>query len=216
MKPEQEKMQVMDGRISVKADIVKAENDKPSYKVITDKDGNIIDYQDVKIEGYANTFTIDRGGDQVVPGAFTGTLEEYMTNPILLIDHVREANFAAGRVTVAYEDEIGLKVMATLSNSPSEKMRDLRFKVAEGVIKTFSIGGRFTGKATQEVFYITKVDLREISIVTVPMNAPSVFAVKSERGFKLRDGEKIHNVTYGREIEPLVIVDGDKRIKIKK
>jgi len=169
-----------DAQLSIKAE-------KPTYKVIKDDKGTIIDYQDVRIEGYANTFNLDRGGDQVVPGAFAQHLSEFLSNPVLLVDHIRETGFAAGQVHTAYEDEVGLKITATLSNSPSEKMRDIRFKVAEGVLRTFSIGGRFHGKAmppansdADPIFFVTKVELREVSIVTVPMNKESLFEVKDE------------------------------------
>lgn len=172
------KVEVFDGSFFAKAD-------KPSYREIKDEHGRIIDYQDVRVEGYANTFNLDRGGDQVIPGAFMQHLSEFLTNPVLLIDHVRESGFAAGVVKTAYEDANGLKVSAVLSNSPSEKMRDIRFKVAEGVLKTFSIGGKFFGKMVNVTpedsrFMINKIELREISIVTVPMNKESLFEVKEE------------------------------------
>lgn len=172
------KLEVYEGSFFAKAD-------KPSYREIKDEHGRIIDYQDVRVEGYGNTFNLDRGGDQVIPGAFLQHLQEFLTNPILLIDHVRESGFAAGVVKTAYEDETGLKVSAVLSNSPSEKMRDIRFKVAEGVLKTFSIGGKFFGRMVnitpeETRFMINKIELREISIVTVPMNKESLFEVKKE------------------------------------
>lgn len=167
-----------DGNFSIKAD-------KPSYREIKDDHGRVIDYQDVRIEGYANTFNLDRGGDQVIPGAFVEKLQEFLSNPILLVDHVRDTDFAAGVVKTAYEDSTGLKVTAVLSNAPGDKMRDIRFKVVEGVLRTFSIGGRFFGKMVNVTpedsrFMINKIELREISIVTVPMNKESLFEVKED------------------------------------
>jgi HK97 family phage prohead protease len=171
------KTEIIESRFSIKAE-------KPTYRIIKDDKGNIIDYQDVRIEGYANTFNIDRGGDQVIPGAFIEHLSEFMANPILLVDHIRETGFAAGKVQTAYEDNNGLKISATLSNAPGDQMRDLRFKVAEGVLRTFSIGGKFFGKMVNLTpedsrFLINKIELREISIVTVPMNKESLFEVKA-------------------------------------
>jgi HK97 family phage prohead protease len=188
------KVEEFDGRFSVKAD-------KPTYREIRDDKGRVIDYQDVKVEGYANTFNLDRGGDLVIPGAFAQHLEEYLSNPVLLVDHVRETDFAAGAVKTAYEDDYGLKVMAVLSNSPGEKMRDIRFKVVEGILRTFSIGGKFFGKAAGEQFILHKIELREISIVTVPMNKESLFEVKDDHAKPAPDAP------VGAAGEFLILVD---------
>jgi HK97 family phage prohead protease len=167
------KAEKIDGFISIKAD-------KPTYREVKDAAGNVIDYLDVKIEGYANTFEVDRGNEQVIPGAFAEHLEEYLENPILLCDHDRDTKSACGLVRAAYEDSVGLRVSGMLTNSPDPKMRDLRFKVVEGVLRTFSIGGLFYGKALGDKIILYKVELREISIVTVPMNKKSLFEVKQE------------------------------------
>lgn len=185
-------MEKFDGRFAIKADV-------PTFDTIKNKD-IIIDYQNVKIEGYANTFNIDRGGEQVIPGAFAAHLDEYLSNPVLLVDHVRDTDFVAGKVETAYEDETGLKITARLSNSPSEKSRDLRFKVAEGMLRTFSIGGLFHAKAAGEKLLLYKVEVREISIVTVPMNKESLFKVKSDsHSLNLPCSEKTDTENSGNE-----------------
>jgi HK97 family phage prohead protease len=192
------------GRMAIKAD-------KPTYREIKDDQGRIVDYQDVKIEGHGNTFNLDRGKDQVIPGSFVQHLQEYLTNPLLLVDHVRDTEFAAGTVKTAYEDEIGLKITAVLSNSPSEKMKDIRFKVAEGVLRALSIGGKFFGQQMGEIFVINKIELREISIVTVPMNKESLFEVKEESENACAcdaDHEKIDLTQEAQaEDETLILVD---------
>ena len=167
------KAEKIDGHIAIKAD-------KPTYREVKDAAGNIIDYQDVKIEGYANTFTLDRGGEQVIPGAFAEHLEEFLENPVLLCDHDRDTKSACGSVRSAYEDTTGLKISAVISNSPDAKMVDLRFKLVEGILRTFSIGGMFHAKMLGEIIILYKVELREISIVTVPMNKKSLFEVKAD------------------------------------
>jgi HK97 family phage prohead protease len=171
------KSEKIDGHISIKADA-------PTYRTIKDAAGNIIDYQDIKIEGYANTFEVDRGGEQVIPGAFSEKLEEFLENPVLQINHDRDIGSNAGQVMTAYEDSYGLKITALISNSPSEAMRDLRFKIVEGSIRTFSIGGIFYGKTIgvgeDSKIILYKIELREISIVTIPMNKKSLFEVKHD------------------------------------
>lgn len=152
---------------------------KPTYKTIKDENGAIIDYQDVKIEGYANTFQVDRKNDQSIPGCFLEGLPEYKNNPILFYDH-DYARGGVGKATSAYEDQKGLKVKAELSNAPDVK--DLRFKVVEGVIQMFSIGGIYTTKKVGKRRILKKIELFEISLVNLPMNTASKFVVKSAEG----------------------------------
>lgn len=207
------KMEIWEGNLSIKADKPKG------YREVKDDKGNVIDYQDVRLEGYANTFNLDRGGDQVVQGAFVEHLEEFLTNPILLVDHVRETGFAAGQVQSAYEDNNGLKITALLSNSPSEKNKDLRFKAVERVLRTFSIGGRFHGKMVElgggeSRFMVTKVELREISVVTVPMNKESLFEIKQvsdSQSLEDRADGKIRFELVEDEQEKLYVdIEGEK------
>lgn len=169
---EKVKSESIEGKFDIPAD-------EPTYTVVKDKDGRIIDYLDVKIEGYANTFELDRGGDLSIPGCFLEHLGEYKENPILLADHERMTTHAIGRVFSAYEDDKGLKVSARLSNAPDVK--NVRYKVAERILKTFSIGGLFNIIFGKDKNYIDKIELREISIVAVPMNRRSVFEVKNDK-----------------------------------
>ena len=199
-----------EGTFSIKAE-------KPSYETIKDAAGNIIDYKNVKLDGYANTFNMDRGGELVIPGSFADHLEEFLSNPILLVDHVRDTGFAAGQVQSAYEDNIGLKITAMLSNSPSEKMKDIRFKAVERILRTFSIGGIFHGQALGDKVVINKVELREVSIVTVPMNKESLFEVKSETGNQIKQGrvsEKMKFYLVEDEQPKIYLVDNGVKLEI--
>jgi HK97 family phage prohead protease len=220
----EEKTETIEGKASVTAEA-------PTYSTIYDDKKNIIDYQNVKIEGYANTFEIDRGNDLVVPGAFKGTIDEYMKNPILLIDHNRSTEDAVGKVTAIAEDNVGLKITALISNAPA--LKDLRFKIAEGILKTFSIGGLFkmifADDPKVDPNIIKSVALREISIVTVPMNQSSLFKVRSENSYLSKDefttilkdelslimkkteGEKVKN----KEVDPTVEVEEKTETTIK-
>lgn len=203
------KAEKIDGHISIKAD-------KPTYREVKDAAGNICDYQDVKIEGYANTFTLDRGGEQVIPGAFAEHLEEFLENPVLLCDHDRDTKSACGSVRSAYEDATGLKISAMISNSPDPKMVDLRFKLVEGILCTLSIGGMFHAKMLGEIIILYKVELREISIVTVPMNKKSLFEVKADavtRASVAPGLENIASVKSTTDTEQTLCIDGKKITK---
>jgi HK97 family phage prohead protease len=161
---------------------------KPTYTVVEDKAGNIVDYLNVRIEGWASTTKIDRIKDKVLPGAFSKYLPEYLKNPILLLDHARNMKGSIGRVVNIEEHTQGLKIIAEISNAPD--VRDVRFKVVEGVFNTLSIGGRFHVRHTGIGRILEQVELREVSIAPIPINADAVFAVKSEKDEKNEEEKK--------------------------
>lgn len=154
----------------------------PSAKKFdTIKDGEqIVDYSNVVIEGYLSTFKntteSDRDGDYVDKGAFTETIKKFLTNPVLLVNHRNQVEDLAGSFESIKEDNAGLRFKARLSNSPSEKMKHIRALVAEGHLKTVSMGGLFHYK--EDGRGIFKVDLWEGSLTPIPANPDAVFSVR--------------------------------------
>ncbi len=139
-------------------------------------EGNrIVDYQNVSFRGYASTnedtTKADRIGDYIRRGAFKKTIREFKKNPVMLIDHENSVRNIAGSYAKMEEDDKGLLVEGRLSNAP--ELSTVRALVAEGHLKTLSIGGLFyyeeDGKA------ISKVDLLEVSLVAIPMNPDARF-----------------------------------------
>ena len=138
-----------------------------SFEVKADRQG--------RIEGYASTVNeVDRGGDVVLPGAFTKSLGAHTksgTLPVMLWSHQIER--PVGRWTKMSEDIRGLYVEGTL-NLKTEAGREAFEHVDAGDAGGLSIGyttpdgGRvYAGEGT---FHLKEVDLLEVSIVTVPMN----------------------------------------------
>jgi HK97 family phage prohead protease len=150
------------------------------FDAVKDPDGNLVDYRDVRIKGYLSTFKetteSDRDGDYVERGAFKETLKRFKRNPVLLIDHQNNAESIAGSFEKVEEDDRGLYIEAVLSNSQSERMRDVRSKVAEGHLKALSMGGLFHYK--EDGRGIFKVDLWEGSLVAVPANQDALFSTR--------------------------------------
>lgn len=145
---------------------------------VVEKDGAIVDYRNVRITGYLSTFgNVDRDGETVLKGAFEDTLQKFRMNPVLLINHRNDIESVAGSFTTIREDEQGLFVEATISNAPSDRMRELRSKVAEGHIRTLSMGGLFHFDETGRNIF--KVDLYEGSLVAIPANPKATFSVRS-------------------------------------
>lgn len=147
--------------------------------VRSEEEGPVVDYLDVAIEGFASTFkattAADRDGDYVENGAFDATLVEFMKNPVMLTDHVNSTWYQVGSYSKVGINDMGLAVRGELSNSPG--VQHIRFLVAEGHLKAFSIGGMFLygmdGRA------IERVDLYEISLVSVPANQDALFHTRA-------------------------------------
>lgn len=137
------------------------------------------------IEGYANTIDKDRVGDVVLPEAFTKTLPTYMDNPVLLFQH--DWDKVIGTVTSAEVTDKGLYIRAKVSSA--KDVEDVRTKILEGGLRTFSIGYNEVDAVFDErtkTNVIKELELLEISVVTIPANANAKFSVveseKNENG----------------------------------
>lgn len=126
------------------------------------------------IEGYANTVDKDRVSDVVLPEAFAETLPRYMENPVLLFQH--NWDIVIGKILSATIDEKGLKIKAYISQAAD--CDDIRTKVKERILRTFSIGYNELDADFNEATktnVIKKLELLEISIVTIPANTMATF-----------------------------------------
>lgn len=159
---------------------------------VTDKDGVVVDYKDVTINGYLSTFENytqrDRDGDYVRGQAFDKSISRFSSNPVMLMDHVNDIEHLAGSFTQLQKDGNGLAVIGKVSNAP--ELRKVRFLIAENHLKTLSMGGLFLygadGKAIEEV------DLWEGSLVPVPANPDAKFSVRSFDSVVSAKGLKRH------------------------
>lgn len=154
---------------------------EPKFLTVPDAEekGMVEDYLNVTFAGYASTFKettpTDRDGDYVAPGAFAETLAEFSKNPVMLIDHRNSVMSMAGSYSKISTDRRGLAVEGRVSNAPG--LRDVRFLLAEGHLKTLSIGG-FMYYA-QDGRGIERVQLFEISLVAVPANPDAIFTTRA-------------------------------------
>lgn len=139
----------------------------------------------ITIEGFANTSNKDRVDDIILPKAFVDTLKEYMENPILLFQH--DWDKVIGKVIEAkvIDDENaeikGLWVKAVISGA--KDVEDVRTKIKEGSLKTFSIGYNeleADWDKSLEANVVSKVELLEISVVSIPCNPFAKFSASGE------------------------------------
>jgi len=150
----------------------------------------------ITIEGFANTVDKDRVGDVVLPKAFVETMDEYMENPVLLYQH--DWDKVIGKVVEfkIVDDENapvqGLWVKAIISNA--KDVDDVRTKIREGSLKTFSIGYNELDadyENSSDTNVVKKIELLEISVVTIPANPFAKFSAQMDEKGKAIDGEMI-------------------------
>jgi HK97 family phage prohead protease len=133
-------------------------------------DGTII------IEGYASDFGLDRQDEAFEPGAFEEGIKSFMDNPVLLYHH--KTDTALGQVEKLVPKPQGLWVRARVDKpEPNTIIADYARKIKSGVLRGFSVGGKFFRRMTPSGPRIFKCDLREVSVTPLPVNPRTLFAV---------------------------------------
>lgn len=137
--------------------------------------------EDGTFSGYASTWQVDQGRDQVVKGAFAKSLAERPAIRVkMLRDHLRDQ--VVGIWTGLTEDSRGLKATGKIVLETTLG-RETHALMKAGALDGLSIGFRVRKDRfdrTKGVRFLEEIDLREISITAFPMNeAAVVTAVKS-------------------------------------
>lgn len=147
----------------------------------TDEDEKIFSF-----EGYASTWDIDRGDEKILPGAFTESLKTI--SPVLLWQH--KSFEPIGVPVTLYEDSKGLFVKGNLPKGDTFVTGRVIPQMQIGSVKKMSIGYRMkTWKWDEDILIHEKVDLYEISLVSIPMNPNA--DVTSMKAFNVKDVEDI-------------------------
>ena len=153
--------------------------------------------------GYAAVFgNVDLGGDVIVAGAFSDSLDEHKQRnsmPALLWSH--NASVVIGKLLTAREDRKGLYVEARLSlatKAAAEAYALLRDGAVGGMSIGYTVpdgGWKFHGDAR----HLKKIQLHEASVVAVPMNPDArVTLVKSAMDCtSIREFEDLTRDAYG-------------------
>lgn len=154
----------------------------------------IITKQDVYLElkdvsdegtfkGYGAVFgNKDLGGDVITPGAFTKTLSERKTMPLLWHHHTHEVI----GIFSGSEDPKGLAVAGSL-NLEVQRAREVHSLMKQGAVTGMSIG--YTSQRKDwvgDTRMLRELKLYEVSLLPFPMNPQAqVAAVKSADDFAL-------------------------------
>ena len=125
------------------------------------------------IEGFANTTNKDRVGDVILEEAWTkGGLDNYLKNPIVLAYH--DPTQPIGEVVDYAINNKGLHVMAEISKAAGNVYE----LVKQGVLKAFSVGFKVKDAdydKESDIFVIKDLELYELSVVSIPANADSIW-----------------------------------------
>lgn len=143
------------------------------------------DAKEGTVEGYGSMFSLmDRGGDIVLPGAYTKSLKEWRKMkqlPAMLWSH--NTDEPIGIWTEMEEDEKGLKVKGELILDVPQA------KVVHSLMKAKAVRGMSIGYRTKQSDWdrttgarlLKEVELFELSLVAIPMlKEAQVTSVKSE------------------------------------
>ena len=155
-----------------------------------------------QFEGYASTFggEPDSYGAIIAPGAFSDSLAAHAargTMPKMFWQH--DPREPIGKWVSAAEDGKGLLVTGQL-NMGVQRAREAYELLKAGDIDGLSIGYRIRGYEVDEgrgIWTLTKLDLHEVSIVSIGANEnATIAAVKSERRMleiveKLKAGDRL-------------------------
>lgn len=170
-----------------------------------------------EFEGYASIFgALDQGDDIVMPGAFTESLMKRPADKIkLLWQH--QSDIVLGKFMEVREDSKGLYVKGKLFLN-IQKAKEAHELMLEGAIDGLSIGYRTILSEydrTTEVRRLTKMDLREISVVTFPMlESATVSLVKGDTLPTERELEKyLRDGGFSASQSKAIIANGFKSLK---
>jgi HK97 family phage prohead protease/HK97 family phage major capsid protein len=127
----------------------------------------------IYISGYASVNTVDRVGDVVPSSVWESGMENYLKNPILLAYH--DHDDPIGRMTEHKIDNKGLWIKARISAAA-----EVFNLIKDGVLTAFSVSFRVLDaeyKPETELFIVKELELIEISVVSVPANADTLFSL---------------------------------------
>lgn len=131
----------------------------------------------IKGEDYSNVF-IDRAGEVVLPSGMD--IKWYKKNPVILLNHDRSA--VIGKAVSVTKKDDGIYIKAEVHKGACED--EVFYAIQNGLMSTFSIGfrvkaGEYKEVNKRNVYVIEKAELFEVSVVTIPCNAESLFEIKS-------------------------------------
>lgn len=137
------------------------------------------DAKQVKISGYASVFNIvDCYNDVIVEGAFLQSIKQNGDNIKLLWQHKMDE--PVGNITRILEDKTGLYIEGILYPE-LQRAKEAEILIRERVISSLSIGFAIENYfIDNNIRFIDKIDLFEVSLVTFPANKSTTVSLKQD------------------------------------
>ena len=148
--------------------------------------------------GYASTFDVDSGGDQITKEALLGAQDDFVEYSTVLFNHTFDRPI--GKVVDTLVDDIGLLIKVVLSKTEKE----LWTKVKEGIVSKFSVAGRILEETQTDngIYQINKIRFHEVSLVSVPANkkaeAVDDYVTKSQKDNDMDITNKLKEIAKTR------------------
>ena len=127
-----------------------------------------------EIVGIASTEDSDRHGEVIKQDGWI--LDGYKKNPVVLAHH-NSWYFPIGK-TLDIAVENGKLMFKFVLTEATQEAREAGQLVKEGILSTFSVGFRALERDPDDRSIITKAELYEISLVTIPANPNAVVLAK--------------------------------------
>jgi len=168
------------------------ESKEPDFQFFTkelevkaSKDGRRI------VRGYATTDDVDREYEVITKEAIEMSALDLINSPTVFYEH-RHSDYPVGKVVDAIVTNGKMMIEVEISKTADRVWTLLQ----EGILRAFSIGGRFletkdvlNEELGKELTHITKMELFEVSIVGLPANPNALITSVSKAITKSLDGK---------------------------
>ncbi len=153
--------------------------------------------EDITANGYfsgiASSSSIDRDNDKISPEALHKMSEDLKRNSSVFFNHQHD-KIGVGKLTNAYIEDGFLKI--NVKPTKAEGMKDVITQINEGILRSFSIGGKvkkaektWDENTQKEVRVIKDVECYEVSVVGIPANPDATIINTISKALKWDVGE---------------------------
>jgi len=164
-----------------------------------------------EIVGIASTELEDRHGEVIKQDGWD--LKLFKDNPVILASHQYQ-DFPIGKATSIRVKDNKLIFKAVFSEK-TEKAKEAFNLIKEGILNAFSVGFIPKEWDKKKSNVITKAELMEISVVSIPANPQAVVTAKGMKGDMIENMVKHWIVDYQKDIDKLTTSE-DQKGKVKK
>jgi HK97 family phage prohead protease len=143
--------------------------------------------------GIASSTSVDKDNERMDKAVLNKIASDLKKNSTVFFNHDLKG---LGVGTVASAEVVNDSVRISVVPTKAEGMRDVVTQIQEGVLKSFSIGGKirdwedqFDEKLNKKVRVIKDVDCYEVSVVGIPANSDASILSYMSKSFKGDDVE---------------------------